>query len=484
MKKIYISIFALSAYFFSGCSNDYLEVDQTESISTKDIELFNNDAGAATFVTAIYSKFLDWNMTSFSWIGLSSIASDDADKGSSPGDTGTDKDLMDALTYNASTPSTSEVFAANYEGINRCNQALSIIPQLDKANPALRTRLMGEAKFLRAFMYFTLVKTYGGVPIIDHLPNPSSDEDRIMQLTRKSRAEVYAYIESDLNDAIVALPNKSEYAAAEKGRASKGAAYALLAKINLYQKNWQKVVDNCNLITGYAIVPNYASMFRLAGENDAESIFEIQGTGSVPARGISGYSNTQGARGNGGWGWGFNTPSQSLVNAYETGDSRKNATIIFRGTTLYDGRVVPVTVENERYNYKAYSSAFTDGWETDVNIKYLRYAEVILMKAEALNELNQTLAAISLLNQIRARAGLSNTIALSQSDVRTAIWKERRVEMAFEHDRFFDLVRTGQAVTAFAIHGKTFVAGKHELFPLPQAFIIQSGGLSTQNPGY
>ncbi|RTZ03788.1 RagB/SusD family nutrient uptake outer membrane protein [Flavobacterium bomense] len=484
MKKIYISIFALSAYFFSGCSNDYLEVDQTESISTKDIELFNNDAGAATFVTAIYSKFLDWNMTSFSWIGLSSIASDDADKGSSPGDTGSDKDLMDALTYNASTPSTSEVFAANYEGINRCNQALSIIPQLDKANPALRTRLMGEAKFLRAFMYFTLVKTYGGVPIIDHLPNPSSDEDRIMQLTRKSRAEVYAYIESDLNDAIVALPNKSEYAAAEKGRASKGAAYALLAKINLYQKNWQKVVDNCNLITGYAIVPNYASMFRLAGENDAESIFEIQGTGSVPAKGISGYSNTQGARGNGGWGWGFNTPSQSLVNAYETGDSRKNATIIFRGTTLYDGRVVPVTVENERYNYKAYSSAFTDGWETDVNIKYLRYAEVILMKAEALNELNQTLAAISLLNQIRARAGLSNTIALSKSDVRTAIWKERRVEMAFEHDRFFDLVRTGQAVTAFAIHGKTFVAGKHELFPLPQAFIIQSGGLSTQNPGY
>lgn len=484
MKKIYISIFALSACFFSGCSNDYLDVDQTESISTKDIELFNNDAGAATFVTAIYSKFLDWNMTSFSWIGLSSIASDDADKGSSPGDTGSDKDLMDALTYNASTPSTSEIFAANYEGINRCNQALSIIPQLDKADPALRARLLGEAKFLRAFMYFTLVKTYGGVPIIDHLPNPSSEEDRIMQLTRKSSAEVYAYIESDLNDAIAALPNKSEYAAAEKGRASKGAAYALLAKINLYQKNWQKVVDNCNLVIGYSIVSDYASMYRLAGENDAESIFEIQGTGSVPAKGISGYSNTQGARGAGGWGWGFNTPSQSLVNAYETGDVRKNATIIFAGTTLYDGRVVPLTVENPRYNYKAYSSAFTDGWETDVNIKYLRYAEVLLMKAEALNELNQTPAAILLLNQIRTRAGLGNTTAVSQGDVKTAIWKERRVEMAFEHDRFFDLVRTGQAVAAFAIHGKTFVAGKHELFPLPQAFITQAGGLSTQNPGY
>jgi hypothetical protein len=280
------------------------------------------------------------------------------------------------------------------------------------------------------------------------------------------------------------LPNKSEYAASEKGRASKGAAYALLAKINLYQKNWQKVVDNCNLVTGYAIVSDYASMYKLAGENDAESIFEIQGTGSVPAKGISGYSNTQGARGAGGWGWGFNTPSQSLVNAYEAGDVRKNATIIFAGTTLYDGRVVPLTVENPRYNYKAYSSAFTDGWETDVNIKYLRYAEVLLMKAEALNELNQTPAAILLLNQIRTRAGLGNTTAVSQGDVKTAIWKERRVEMAFEHDRFFDLVRTGQAVAAFAIDGKTFVAGKHELFPLPQAFITQAGGLSTQNPGY
>lgn len=477
-------MFVLSAYFFSGCSNDYLDVDQTESISTKDIALFNNDEGATTFVTAIYSKFLDWNMTSFSWIGVTSIASDDADKGSSPGDTGSDKDVMDALTYNPSTPSTTEIFGANYEGINRCNQALNIVPQLDKANPALRARLLGEAKFLRAFMYFTLVKTYGGVPIIDHLPNPSSDEDRIMQLTRKTSAEVYAFIESDLADAIAALPTKSEYAASEKGRASKGAAYALLAKVNLYQKQWQKVVDNCNLVTGYSIVPDYASMFRLAGENDAESIFEIQSTGAVPAKGIEGYSATQGARGAGGWGWGFNTPSQSLVNAYEIGDVRKNATIIFAGTTLYDGRVVPTTVENPRYNYKAYSSAYTDAWQTDANIKYLRYAEVVLMKAEALNELDQTPAAILLLNQIRKRAELGNTTAASKADVRIAIWKERRVEMAFEHDRFYDLVRTGQAVAAFAIDGKTFVAGKHELFPLPQAFITQSDGLSTQNPGY
>ncbi|WP_051929441.1 RagB/SusD family nutrient uptake outer membrane protein [Flavobacterium sp. 83] len=484
MKKIYISMFVLSALFFTGCADDYLDVNQTQSISTKDIELFNNDAGAATFVTAIYSKFLNWDMSSFGWIGLASITSDDADKGSSPGDTGSDKDVLDALTYNSSNPSAESTFNANYDGINRCNQALDILPKLDKADANLRTRLMGEAKFLRAFMYFTLVKCYGGVPIVDHLPNPVSDDDQKMLLTRKTAAEVYAFIESDLADAIAALPNKAAYAADEKARASKGAAYALLAKVNLYQKNWQKVVDNCNLVTGYSISPDYAKMFRLEGENDAESIFEINGVGSVPAKGIEGYSASQGARGAGGWGWGFNTPSQSLLNAYEAGDLRKNATIIFRGTTLYDGREVPNTVENPMYNFKAYSSQYTDGWETDANIKYLRYAEVVLMKAEALNELGQTAQAIPLLNQIRNRAGLGVTTAVSQVDVRTAIWKERRVELAFEFDRFFDLVRTGQAKAAFAIDGKTFTEGKNELFPIPDSFIRQSKGMSSQNLGY
>jgi len=448
--------------------------------------LFNNDNGAKTFVTSIYSKFLDWDMSSFGWIGLASITSDDADKGSTPSDTGTDKDVLDALTYNASNPSAESTFNANYDGINRCNQALAILPKLDKADPALRERLMAEAKFLRAFMYFTLVKCYGGVPIVDHVSSiPLSPEDKAMQLTRKTTAEVYAFIEKDLTEAAAVLPNKSQYADAEKARASKGAAYALLAKVSLYQKKWQNVVDNCNQVTGYIISPDYAKMFRLEGENDGESIFEINGNGAVPARGIQGYSNTQGVRD--AWGWGFNQPSQSLVNAYEAGDVRKDATIIFRGTTLYDGRVIPVISEddpNPRYNYKAYSSAYTSAWETDANIKYLRYAEVLLMKAEALNELGQTSEAIPLLNIIRHRAGLGDTPATSQAAVRTAIYKERRVELAFEFDRFFDLVRTGQAKDAFAADGKVFTVGKNEVFPIPASFILISEGMSSQNPGY
>ncbi|AOC93165.1 hypothetical protein BB050_00009 [Flavobacterium anhuiense] len=221
MKKIYISMFALSALFFTGCADDFLDVAPTQSIPTSDVELYNTDSGAKTFVTSIYAKFLDWDMSSFGWIGLASITSDDADKGSSPGDTGTDKDVLDALTYNASNPSAESTFIAQYDGINRCNQALNMIPKLDKADPALRERLIGEAKFLRAFMYFTLVKCYGGVPIVDRLQSPTSEEDKKMLLTRKPVAEVYAFIEKDLQEAIAVLPNRSAYAADEKARASK-----------------------------------------------------------------------------------------------------------------------------------------------------------------------------------------------------------------------------------------------------------------------
>lgn len=484
MKRLYISIFVLSGLFFSGCSDDFLDVNPTESIPA-DVELVNNDAGAKSFVAAIYNQFLGWDMSSFGWNAVTSIISDDADKGSDPGDAGGDKDIMDALTYNASTPSFQSTWNANYAGINRCNQALAIFPKMDKVTPALKVRLEGEAKFLRAFMYFTLVKGYGGVPIVDHVPLPVSEDDRVMQLTRKTPAEVYAFIEKDLNDAITNLPEKSAYGAEDRTRVSKGSAYALLAKVSLYQKKWQQVIDNCDKVTGYRLVDDYSSQFKKEGEFGPESIFEIDGIGgtSTPGFGIGNYTVSQAPRGAGGWGWGFNTPTEGLANAYEAGDVRRAATIIFRGSVLYDGKEVPSTVANPRYNYKAYSSDFYNQEFTDTNLRYLRYAEVILMKAEALNELGQTDAAIPLLNQIRLRAKIGETSAVSQADVRTAIYKERRLEFAFEHDRWFDLVRTGQAAAAMAADGKTFVVGKHELWPIPTSFIREANGLSQQNPG-
>jgi hypothetical protein len=415
------------------------------------------------------------------------MTSDDADKGSDPGDTGTDKDKCDALTLDATSLSVQDVFEANYQGISRANIALLYLPKLDKADAALKTRLTGEAKFLRALMYFNLVRCFGGVPIVDHVPVPSSASDTDMTLICKSKEEVYAFIEADLLEAIAALPEKSGYAISDLGRASKGAARALLAKVYLYQANWQGVKDQCAAITGYNLVSDYATIWREAGEDSVESIFEIRGYGGNPSQGIEGYMVSQGARGTSGWGWGFNTPTSNLANSYEVGDIRKNATIIFAGETMWDGREVSPLVANSMYNEKAYVSntaeAFNGDWETTKNIRVLRYAEVLLMQAEAANESGSG-DVTGPLNKVRNRAGLANTTAIGQVGLRTAIRAERRHEMAFEHDRWFDLIRTGQAKDAMAADGKTFVEGKHELFPLPQKFITQAAGKSNQNPNY
>lgn len=485
-RNIFLVALCSTLFINQSCGDDFLDQQPTAAISADDVSLMNNNEGAESFITAIYAKYLDWNISSFAWIGVSSIITDDADKGSDPSDTGTDKDILDALTFTATTPSFQSIWEGHYQAINRSNQALKFLPQLTNADAGLRSRLEGEAKFLRAFSYFTLVKSFGGVPLVDHVPVAGNDDDRTMTLTRKSKEEIYAFIEKDLNEAIAVLPNKTAYTGNNIGRASKGAAYALLAKVSLYQKKWQQVIDNCNQVTGYSLTPNFQDIYKVSGENNQESIFEIQGLGGQATPGIRQYSQVQGARGAGGWGWGFCTPTQNLVDAFNSeGDTeRRNATIIFRNSTLYDGRVVPATVAAPYYNYKAYSSAFSGSDYSDTNIRYLRYSEVLLMKAEAMNELGQTSQAAPFINEVRNRAGLGNTPATSQAAMRTAIWKERRLEFAFEHDRWFDLVRTGQAQSAMAADGKTFVVGKHELFPIPNSFIIEAKGLSAQNPGY
>ncbi len=484
MKK-YSIILLLFIGVFYACQDEFLTVDEREALLTSD-GVGNTDEGAKSYVTSVYGKFLDWNMSSFSWIGITSITSDDAEKGSEPGDLGTDKKDLDDLEWTSSSTSFNEVYRANYEAINKANYAIQQLPLVTGADAGLRTRLDAEAKFLRAFVYFNLVRLYGAVPLVDKVLNSDIPDDLLQSRQRKSVNEIYAFIEQDLATAIANLPDRSAYGAADKGRVSKGSALALMAKVKMYRQQWSQVVSYANQISGYSLTPTYAEIFKVSGEFNQESLFEINGWGSDPAKGIQQYSQTQGARGAGGWGWGFNIPSASLLNAYETGDTRKAATIIFAGQTLYDGRVVPATVNNPYYNYKAYSpnNGNPGADHTDTNIRYLRFAEVLLMKAEALNELNDLEGAKTELNKVRNRAGLANTTANTKTDLRTAIWKERRVELAFEHDRWFDLIRTGQAQQALADHGKTFVVGKHELFPIPQSVIDESAGVTTQNPNY
>lgn len=457
-----------------SCSEDFLDVaanEETESAITTD--------KAPELVNAIYNQFLQWPTSSFSWIGISSITSDNADKGSSASDTGTDKDKLDALNIDATLISVAEVWNAHYQGIQRANQALNRLPLFEGIDEDLRNRLIGEAKFLRALYYFRLVKTYGGVPLIKGITSVADVTSEI--LAKATKEDTYSFIEQDLLDAIAALPEKSEYPASELGRATKGAAKTLLAKVSMYQNKWAEVMTLTNEVIAsgeYSLTPNYEDIWKEIGENNSESIFEIQARGDTPTAGVQGYSVSQGARGDGGFGWGFNTPTQDLADSYEAGDTRRDATIMFRGETLFDGREINVNAVNPMYNQKAYSSAFSDAWETGKNIRILRYAEVLLMNAEAATQTGGDAA--TPLNLVRNRAGLPNATSTAQMDV----WKERRHELAFEHDRYFDLVRQGRAGEVLRSHGKTFVDGKHEVFPIPQEQIDNAAGALIQNPGY
>lgn len=476
MKKITYPIYLAFTIAFTlySCTEDFIDVEST--IETEDALTVDK---AVELVNAVYNPYLDWGMNSFSWIGISSITSDDADKGSDPGDTGVDKDKMDALTFDATTLSFANIWTAHYNCIQRANQAINRIEIFEGLDEDLRKRLIGEAKFLRAFTYFRLVKMFGGVPLIAKLPDENTDPDSVV--AKATKEQVYAQIEEDLNDAIAVLPLKGQYPDVELGRATKGAAQTMLAKVSMYQGKWQQVMDLTNDVIDsneYDLTPNYEDIWKESGENNIESIFEIQCTASPIAAGIDGYSLAQGARGEGGWGWGFNTPSQDLIDSYEAGDLRREATVIYRGETLFDGRLVPNTVDNKYYNQKAYSSANSDAWISGKNLRILRYAEVLLMNAEAATHVGGDVA--TPLNRVRNRAGLGNATTTDQQ----AVWNERRWELAFEHDRYFDLVRQGRAGMVMRAHGKFFVDGKHEVFPIPQEQINKAGGKLVQNNGY
>ncbi|HZL10693.1 MAG TPA: RagB/SusD family nutrient uptake outer membrane protein [Prolixibacteraceae bacterium] len=474
MKKYYISITFLMLLMITGCNDsEFLNVDSQEKVEAKDSEEIYEPE---MYVNGVYGMFTDWNYA-FSFLGITEIISDNADKGSSPSDTGGDKDLLDNLTYTSTAGSFKAMWGHWYKSIGRATQAIEYTENYGLTDEAYKNRLIGEAKFLRALNYFFLVRGWGAIPI------QSQDLAK-----RAPVSEVYAYIEQDLLDAIEVLPLKSAYAAADMGRATKGAAQALLSKVYLYQKDWQKAYDYANTVInsgGYSLESDYSVLWRASSENGVESLFEFQARGESTAHGVQQYSQTQGARGTSGWGWGFNVPSADLLSDFNAeGDAiRRDATIIFPGETLWDGRYVDAAVENPMYNEKAYSSANAGADDTDKNIRYLRLGEVYLILAESANELGKTSEALSALNTIRTRVLLGNVTTSDQDGLRKAIWHERRLELAFEHDRWFDLVRTGQAAVVMQTLGKSFVAGKNELFPIPEEQLVETPDMG-QNPGW
>lgn len=498
---------ALSLALFSGCK-EYLDVAPQGQLSQAAIS--TDPTAAQKLVDGVYNALylggFGNDVNGFQFIILTDIASDDADKGSTPSDY-LDAATIDNFTVTPTNSNINNCWNGYFQAVARANQALANIP-LSPAADAVKNRQLGEVRFLRGYFYFNLVRLFGAVPLLTSVPSAADANNPALQ-QRAAVADVYTAIANDLQFAVDNLPAKG---ATDVGRANKTAAQAMLAKVYLYQKNYQKAYDlSAAVMTSgaYSLYPSYADIWRTVGNNNSESIFEVQTNVNAACNNeaVQLYSVCQGPRAGGKYGWsdlgyGFNTPSANLAAAYEAGDVRRAGTIIFinptapagtrsAGTVLWDGFRIPSqdSVQDARYSYKAYHSRTKEPncGNTDYlpkNVRLLRYAEVLLINAEAAMQLGNTSAAATALNAVRTRAGLPAKAATLAN-----IWQEHRVEMAMEHDRFFDLVRQesvlpGRIVPIFAAQGKTFTKGKNEIFPIPQPQIDLSGGVLTQNPGY
>lgn len=476
-KWIYI-LMVLGLFSTSSCK-DYLEFPPEGSIPAE--SFFVTEDHAVQSVNSIYAHLRGWEMVAFAYIIMQEVPSDNSQKGSAVGDASFINDY-DNFTYTPNQFVVKDYWSGRYRGVNLCNQSISNIPGITM-NESLKTRLIAEAKFLRALIYFDLVRAYGDVPTPTKVPvGPEIN-------FRTPKDEVYGLIEADLLDAMSILPDS--YDNANKGRATSGAAKGILAKVYLYMGRFADAERLAGEIVSsgmYSLIQNYYDVFRVPAENGPESLFEIQAQQVEGNDGVSfcQHAEVQSVRGQ--WGWGFNIPTDDLAAAFgAAGDTeRKAATILYKGDVTEDGDLIEgVTslegVSTPRYNGKAYyppSYQVVGPYGSGQNIRVLRYAEILLIQAEAMIRNGNTSGAATALNQVRSRAGLPAISSPTLNDV----WNERRLELAMEGDRFFDLVRTGQAATVLA--GKGFTANKNELFPVPQELIDLSEGLLTQNPGY
>lgn len=481
---ILLSIVAIT----TSCDDDFLD-KQPLGVAAE------GDLGAGGFeetAFGLYGKLrTEGGITDFSKVWFQSIRSDDAAKGSTVTDAASLGNIFDSFNYDAAE---SWITKGNWQGhyrlIYACNDLITAIEESGLTDEGTMIN-KAEATVIRAFAYFDLRRDFGEVPIIlNKVVNPS---DEIAP--KATIAEIDAQIVADLTFAKQYLPMTwANY----PGRATKGFAQTLLGKLYLYQQNWAMAANELAEVMsyGYSLHPEFNTLFLQEGDNSSESVFEVQFLRLAGVNYSNNYWETQGVRGSGSWdlGWGFNVPTQDLVDAFETGDPRREATILFSGQTDGYGLTVPASppLAQPYWNKKAYTlpserTEYSENKNHWANIKVLRYADVLLMYAEALNEQGQSSAAVDYINQVRARARNGNAsvlpdiVATDQATVRTAIKQERRVEFAMEGERFYDLVRWGDAISVL---GPLGYQARNAWYPIPQFAIDQSGGVLVQNPNY
>ncbi len=484
----------ISTFLITGCQ-DFLDKPLQGELTQQSFPSTSDDAMQAT--NAIYYTLRDANFHT-GFYPILDIMSDDARKGSNPSDQASTIGAYDNFTFNSTEGSLERWWNTLYQGIKRANVVINKVPAI-KMDTKLQTQYIDEAKFLRALFYFNLVRAWGGVPIVTDLNPPTN-------LSRASKDDVYTLIENDLMDAINGLPLKSQQNPVDYGRATKGAAESLLARVYLFLGDFPNVEKySLDVINSgeYALEPDFSDANSVKGEMGMESIFEIGALGEKEGieNGGDFYANVQGVRGTPNRGWGFNRPTLDLMHSFEPGDPRLDKTVIFLGEVLDGVKILgdpntpDVTLDNngdtveiECYNQKVWTPGTTVAATQGYDQRIIRYADVLLMAAESLNEDGKPTQALKYLNQVRARAREGNNSILpditvtDKDSLRTIIYHERRVELALEGFRFWDLVRTGRAAKVLGPLG--FVKGKNELLPIPQSEIDLSHGKITQNPNW
>jgi hypothetical protein len=464
-------------------------------------------------------------LTTLPWVDFNSIRDDDAQKGSSTTDGAEINAEFETFQYTKDDWATDTYWSDHYYLIGQANQLLYTADSL-KLTGDLVNRHLGEAYFMRAYANFELVKAYGDIPLINFYYTAAAAGIR----PKSPAATIYAQIDADLTKAVQYLPVSwvdATGANANPGRLSRGAALTLWAQTYLFRSNWAQVASLCKQVIAlgqYSLNPSFVAVFQDGqggvpgtGKNGVESIWESQnyiGANGTPNNG-SAWGQCQQVRQGGAsssWnlGWGWNVPTQTLVNAWDSTDPRRNETVLFSGQ--YDGgaatggfgatlpKYAPGTgLDQPFWNKKVYigndpamralTAHVTDGGSGQwINHRILRYADVLLMLAEASNELGDGATAAANLELVRNRAsgnlGAGRTVVptipfTSQAQMRTAIKNERRWEFAMEGYRFYDLVRWGDALNVLGPLGYT---SRCNLYPIPQPAINSSNGVLVQNP--
>lgn len=495
MKKMkHISLY-VAVLLLCGC--DFLNRSPYDSVDTS--QGFQTVADAEAAVNAAYQP-LQWAKLYNMRIWTLDIIAGNSEVGAGGGTDGEETVDLANFIADADNFAALDLWRGPSPGILRCNFVLQKVPAMD-IDEAIKNRILGEAYFLRAHYYFILVRLFGGVP----LQTEPADSDSDLLLPRASVEEIYELIESDLEEAISRLPKRSEYTQANMGRATKEAAMAELARVYMTYhqdyEHYQEVVTLCDAIgeMGYRLEEDYADLWNPAKQNGVESIFEVQYYGKTNydfwsnENQASWLSTFTGPRNSGmaAGCYGWNQPTAEFVSQYETGDVRKEKTIFYTGCPTFDGMTYSSAYSTTGYNVRKFLLTKTQSPDyntSNQNWVVTRYADILLLKAEALNEMGQTTLAEVPLYEVRCRAGLTNrsTIeGLSQMQMREKIIHERRMELAFEGHRWFDMIRYKDNYALDFLHsiGKTAASSKHLLLPIPTQEREANPKL-TQNPGW